>query len=316
MKKWIGLASLFLIGCQALTSLPKSNQEYIVNQKNIIETLQYLTSDELEGRNVGTVGIEKAAQYLENLLKNHGISPYFSTYRDTILRYEPISFNIVGYIEGKDPNLKNEFVILSAHYDHIGINLQAAGEDKINNGANDNASGTTILSEIAKYISRQDNKRSVMIVFFSAEEKGLLGSKHLAEKLHSQNFKLYALLNFEMMGVPMHNRPYDLYITGPKTSNMMEKINQYAGYQLVGVLPEEKKYNLFAASDNFPFYKTFDVPSQTVCSFDFQNYSYYHQPEDEFHRMDIPFITSITQKLLPVVSQIINSKPDEIQSIR
>lgn len=316
MKKLFGLATLIVVGCKSSSTLPTSvdSIRYEVKETHVIETLKYLTSDELEGRDSGSKGIEKAAQYLENQFKQSGIVPYFDTYRDTLSNYQTVSYNVVGYIEGTDPKLKNEFVILGAHYDHIGIDAKAEGEDKINNGANDNASGTTILSEIAKYIAAtKSNKRSVLICYFSAEEKGLLGARHLAEKLKAQDFPLYTMLNFEMMGVPMVNKGFDLYITGPKISNMWEKMNQFAGYNMIGVIPEEKQYNLFRASDNFPFYVTFDVPSQTVCSFDFSNYAYYHKPEDEFHLMDTKFMTSITQKLLPVVSQMINTETKEIQ---
>ena len=315
MKKWIGFAALLLVGCKStIATVAPDTSSYQVQEKNVIETLKYLTSDELEGRDSGSAGIEKAATYLETQLKQHGIRPYFSTYRDTLSNYDAISYNVVGYIEGTDPKLKNEFVVLGAHYDHIGIDPKAKGEDKINNGANDNASGTTVLSEVAKYLATaKNNKRSILVVYFSAEEKGLLGSRHLAEKLKEQNFPIYTMLNFEMLGVPMQNRGFDMYITGPKTSNMWDKMNEYAGYKMVGVIPEEKQYNLFRSSDNFPFYVAFDVPSQTVCSFDFSNYKYYHQPEDEFHLMDTQFMTSITQKLLPVVTQMINSAPNEIK---
>ena len=101
--------------------------------------MQYLASDELEGRDSGSEGIEKAALYLQNQFKENGIKPYFSTYFDTLSNYKDVSYNVVGYIEGKDKKLKNEFVILGAHYDHIGITPEVNGEDKINNGANDNA---------------------------------------------------------------------------------------------------------------------------------------------------------------------------------
>lgn len=310
MKKILFFLALAAVGCK---SPQRANTDYQVEQKNVIETLAYLTSDELEGRDSGSAGIALAADYLENQFKENGIKPYFASYRDTLSNFTPTAYNIVGYIEGKDPVLKNEFVIIGAHYDHIGRIAAVAGDD-IANGANDNASGTTMVSEIAKYLAAaNNNKRSVLIVYFSAEEKGLLGSRHLAEKLKEQNFNLYTMLNFEMLGVPM-KRDFQTFITGFKKSNMAEKLNSYAkDPSFVGFLPDELQYRLFMASDNFPFYVSFNVPSQTICTFDFKNFEYYHHVKDEFELMDTKHMTDLTNKLLPVVTQMINADTQEIK---
>lgn len=180
MKKLVLLIVLSLVGCKTVHN---TSADYKVKEADVSTTLQYLASDALEGRDSGSKGIEKAANYLEEILKKSDIKPYFASYKDTLSNFTN-AFNIVGYLEGTDPKLKNEFVILGAHYDHIGITEKGFEGDHINNGANDNASGTTILSEVAKYLGKtKNNKRSVLIVFFSAEEKGLLGAKHLAKKI-------------------------------------------------------------------------------------------------------------------------------------
>lgn len=282
-------------------------------EANVSKTLKYLTSDELEGRDSGSKGIEKASIYLENLLKENGIKPYFKTYRDTLSNFEKTSYNIVGYIEGTDPVLKNEFVIIGAHYDHIG-KISAVNGDDIANGANDNAAGTTSVSEVAKYFAQsKSNKRSLLFVFFSAEEKGLLGSKHLAAKLKQQNMNLYFMFNYEMVGVPMQNRDMLMYITGFGKSNMAAKMNEYSGDKLVGYIPAETKYMLFRASDNFPFYDEFNVPAQTVSTFDFENFQFYHQPDDEFELMDTAHITTIVNKTIPVLEKMMNAPTKEIK---
>src|SRR5690606_14204260 len=150
MKKILLFAalSLSLVACKSTstkdTSVKQQETVYEVKEANVIEKLKYLTLDELEGRDSGSKGIEKAAVYLENQFKQHNIKPYFDSYRDTLSNYKETSYNIVGLIEGTDPKLKNEYIILGAHYDPIGITPEAKGDDKINNGANDNASGTTI----------------------------------------------------------------------------------------------------------------------------------------------------------------------------
>lgn len=309
MKKIFLLLAFGLVACK---SIQTQVSNYQVSQQEISSTLAYLSSDELEGRDTGSEGIEKAAVYLENQLKKYNYKPYFTNFRDTLTTIDN-AYNVVGFLEGKDPKLKNEIVILSAHYDHIGITEKGFEGDHINNGANDNASGTTVLSEVAKYLGElNNNQRSVLIVYFSAEEKGLLGAKHLAKRLKYQNVDIYTLLNFEMLGVPM-NYNFDVFLTGFTKSNMADKLNEYAGYELVGKSEQAEKYNLFRASDNYPFYEEFKIPSHTISAFDFGNFDFYHHPKDEFQMMNIEFMTQLTQKLLPVVSEMINAPTREIQ---
>ncbi|QSB27854.1 M20/M25/M40 family metallo-hydrolase [Flavobacterium sp. CLA17] len=322
MKKLYFLLPLVLLACKSNNSAvndPSSSKvssqpveiTYKVEQTNVSDFLKYLSSDELEGRETGTKGIEKAAEFLEGFLKKNNVKPYFKTYRDTLTNFKTPAFNIVGVIEGNDPELKKEFVVLSAHYDHIGVDKNKK-EDVINNGANDDASGVTAVAEMAKYFSEtKSNKRSILIVFFAGEEKGLLGSKSLVEKLKVQKFNLYAQLNIEMIGVPM-KRDYLAYITGFDKSNMAEKINEYTGKKTIGFLPKEAEYKLFYRSDNYSFYEAFKKPCQSISTFDFENFEFYHHPSDEFKVMDIPHMTSFIQEFLPAVTQIANSKTQEI----
>lgn len=285
-------------------------------EQSISKTLLYLTSDALEGRDPArTETFNLASNYLENILKEAKIKPYFNdSYKDALTTF-PNTHNLVGFIEGTDPELKKEFVILSAHFDHIGIISPVAG-DSIANGANDNASGTTIVSEIAKALAKEKKlKRSVLVVFFSAEEKGLLGSKHLAKKLKENSFNLYAMLNLEMLGVPM-NRTYKTYLTGFHKSNMAEKLNEYAeNKNFIGKSESDLKYDLFNASDNVPFYNEFQVPCHSLSSFDFANFSYYHHVKDEFSQMDIPFMAQITKELIPVVVKLVNAPKNHISNV-
>lgn len=324
-KALIVLVGLIIVSCGAskMISTPKTILQVqenksveilaIAKEENVSKTLKFLTSDELEGRDTGSEGIEKAAVYLENLLREINIKPYFKSYRDTLSTFEKPAYNIVGYIEGTDPILKNEFVIISAHYDHIG-KIAPVNGDEIANGANDNAAGTTAVSEIAKHFAEaKSNKRSLMFVFFSGEEKGLLGSEHLAAKLKKDNFNLYCMLNYEMIGVPMLNKPELLYITGFGKSNMAAKINEYTGEKIIGFLQQELTYKLFMRSDNFSFFKVFDVPCQTVSTFDFENYEYYHHVEDEFEKMNISHMCNVINKTIPSIEKMVNSATKEIK---
>ena len=287
-------------------------RSYKVAESSVSETLKTLTTDEMQGRKSGTNGGDKAASYLVEILQKYNVKPYFKTYRDTLSNFKGTAFNVVGFIEGNDPVLKNEFIILGAHYDHIGVSKDGINGDFINNGANDDASGVTAVAELAKFFgANKTNKRSILVVFFAAEESGLLGSFHLAEKLKKQNFNLYTMLNFEMIGVPM-KADYTAFITGFSKSNMAAKINEYSGRKLVGYLPMEFQYQLFKRSDNYPFFEKFNVPSQTVCTFDFANFEYYHHVKDEFEVMNTPHMTSFIQDILPVVEKMTNAETKEI----
>jgi len=324
MRKIIYLIPLLIFGCKSATTVSEagitsdsvkdsSKISYKVEERSVSETLRALTSDAFEGREAGTEGINKAGAYLEKLLVQYKVRPYFQSYRDTLSNFKGTTFNIVGVIEGNDPALKNEFVILGAHYDHIGISKDGGvNGDIINNGANDDASGVTAVAEIAKYFGEhKTNKRSIIIAFFTAEEAGLLGSEHLSEKLKKRNLDLYSMLNFEMIGVPMR-ADHTAYITGFSKSTMAAKLNEYAGKKLVGYFPMEFQYQLFMRSDNYPFFKQFSVPCQTVCTFDFENYAYYHHVDDEFELMDTKHMTSFIQDILPVVEKMANSREKEI----
>ncbi len=321
MVKLYFLLPLVFLGCKTnlSTFTDKSSKEtlkpieiaYNVNQTEVSDFLKYLSSDELEGRETGTKGIEKAAVFLEDFLKKNNVKPYFKTYRDTLTNFKLPAFNIVGFIEGTDPELKKEFLVLSAHYDHIGLEKKKQ-EDVINNGANDDASGVTAVAQMAKYFTEtKSNKRSILIVFFAGEEKGLLGSKSLVEKLKNQNFNLYSQLNIEMIGVPM-KRDYLAYITGFDKSNMAEKINEYTGKKTIGFLPKEAEYKLFYRSDNYSFYEAFKKPCQSISTFDFENFEFYHHVSDEFKIMDIPHMTAFIQEFLPAVTKMADIPTQEI----
>ena len=316
MKKIVFFISLISFSTQAQISIVESNvvtPRYEVSAENVSTTLSFLASDDLEGREPGTKGIEKASRFLENILNENGIKPYFKTYRDTLSNYDKTTYNIVGYLEGSDSKLKKEFVIIGAHYDHIG-KIAAVNGDDIANGANDNASGTTAVTEVVKYFAKfKNNKRSILFVFFSAEEKGLLGSKHLATKLKEQNMDLYFMFNFEMIGVPMEDKGMDMYLTGFGRGNMAAKMNEYAGEKLVGFLPVEMRYMLFRASDNYPFFTEFNVPSHTVSTFDFENFEFYHQPDDEFELMNTKHMANVISKTIPVLEKMINTPAKEIK---
>ena len=316
------MATLFLMSCGSAQvaessgiespALPVS-EETFTNEERIGDMMNYLASNDLKGRDSGSEGIEMAAKYIENYFKSYRLQPYFETYRDTLSNFKKPAYNIVGIIEGNDPELKDEFILIGAHYDHIGT-IKPENGDFIANGANDNASGTSTVLELARFFGTQrTNKRSLIFALFSAEEKGLLGSKHLAKKLKEQDLNLYTMLNFEMTGVPLKGKDYLMYITGYDMSNLAEVSNKYAKEKLVGFLPTAKEFNLYQRSDNYPFHEEFEVPSHTFCTFDFTNFNHYHKVGDEPDLMDFGHMATLVNKTIPVLEGIINAPIQEIK---
>ncbi|MBB1138623.1 M28 family metallopeptidase [Myroides sp. WP-1] len=309
VKYFSFLVAIVATSCSVSSNLPNESQVEVSSVK-INTSLNYLASDELLGRDSGHEGNVKAATYLAKELKEYGIQPYYESYEDKLTAVEN-TWNVVGVIPGSDSKLKNEIVVLGAHYDHIGIQKPIAG-DSIANGANDNASGVSVLLELARNLSQKDLKRTVVVCFFTAEELGLLGSEHLAKRLKNENANVVLMLNFEMLGVPM-KREYTTFITGYDQSNLAEKINALAGEPLAGRFEDAEKMKLFMRSDNYPFYQAYKIPSQTFSSSDFENFIYYHHVKDEAHLMDVPFMTELTKKFVPVVEKLINLPSGEIR---
>ncbi len=321
MKRYLYIVfvSILFINCKQITSAqPQVEEEKALTVETIKvsyvkDIMSFLASDELGGRDTGSEGLEKAAQFIEEEFKKHGVAPYFETYRDVFDAKGTETFNVVGYLEGTDKSLANEFIIVGAHFDHIGTGKDVNG-DTIANGANDNAAGSTAVISLAKQFAQlKNNKRSLLFVLFGAEERGLLGSAHLAEVLKKKNIELYTMVNFEMIGVPLNEKTYKAYITGFEMSNMAKKMNEYAGAELIGYLEKAKEFQLFRRSDNYPFYKQFQVPCQTISTFDFTNYNYYHHVDDEVSEINFEFMAALINDCMPVLKKIANTADKEIK---
>ncbi|NRB83200.1 MAG: M28 family peptidase [Winogradskyella sp.] len=289
-----------------------SPERITIMPSDIHMSMEYLASDELEGRATGTEGIEKAAVFIEDYFKKNNIKPYFETYRDSFLLGEITGYNVVGMIEGNDPVLKNEFIILGGHYDHIGKGKTVAS-DSIANGANDDASGTIAAMEIGRYFSKsKSNKRSILITLYSAEEMGLKGSAHLARRLKETGLDAYTMLNFEMIGVPRAEDKSMAYMSGYHRSNFAPLLNKYAGEEVVGFFPKAKEFQLFFRSDNYPFFEEFKMPAHAISTFDFTNFEYYHHVDDEADKMDYDHMSNFINKMIPALEGIMNANEKEV----
>ena len=275
------------------------------NIKEIQTQLEVLASDEFQGRETGSKGLEKAADYIESFFITQDIKPYYESYKDTFYLKDKVAYNVIAYIKGSDPYLKREPIIIGAHYDHIGLKKAIDG-DSIANGANDNISGTVGVMQLAKRLKDSIPKRPIMFVLFDAEEQGLKGSTYLSEKLKSEDIEPYVIFNIEMIGVPMPDKPQQAYLTGYEKSNFAELFNDYAKSDALVFSPQAQKYQLFKRSDNFPFYKSFNIPAHSVSSFDFTNFEYYHHVKDEAELQDAEHINALVKVWIKPILEIAN----------
>ena len=172
--------------------------------------LSFIASDLLEGRNTPSRGLDLAAEYIAAQFRRAGLEPlgddgYFQTTTFTLRNAPdaPIkSRNVVGLLRGSDPVLKETYVIVSAHYDHVGVREQAEGPDKIFNGANDDGSGTVTVIELASALAqlKPRPRRSILFIAFTGEEKGLLGSRYYGAHPLVPLEKTVAQVNLEHVG--------------------------------------------------------------------------------------------------------------------
>ncbi len=336
MRKLVYVALCLLYGCGTVAPViptPPKQPKVLTDQKpdptkpqitvvlpdidkmlSVEATLNFLAADELQGRATGSLGIETAAQFIEARFERAGVQPFYSTYRDNFDVGGQDAFNILGMVEGQDEQLKKEVIIIGAHYDHIGQGRKNLVNDSIANGANDNASGTTAVLSLADHFAKaKNNKRTLLFALFSAEEKGLLGSKHMADRLKKVGISLYTMFNIEMIGVPMQNKDHLVYLSGFSKSNLAQKFNEYTGTKTIGFLPKAAEFQLFMRSDNYPFFQQFNVPAHTISSFDFTNFDHYHGVDDEAELMDIDHMERVINQIIPGIEQMTNSSTQEIK---
>jgi len=276
------LPIIILSSCSTKTITLKEVQEFIKVEETR-DILFTIASDEMKGRESSNGGYQMAADFVTNFFEENGIEPFYPAYKDSLQTKEVWSYNLVGRVGSFDN--EKPTILIGAHLDHIGVN-EENHEDPIFNGANDNASGSTAVLQIAEFLATKEWNQNIIVALFADEEKGLRGAAHLAERLKQEGVLLAYMVNFEMLGATLTTGENQVYMTGYNLSDMPEKMNTYAP-EFVQFLPEAKQYNLFRRSDNYSFYKIHNIPAQTLSTFDFKNYDYYHMAGDESERLDV-----------------------------
>ncbi|MCP4213582.1 MAG: M28 family peptidase [bacterium] len=194
--------------------------------------------------------------------------------------------NIIFKVEGSDPQLKNEYVVLGAHYDHLGVDKGG----RVNGGANDNASGSSLVMELARAFQKMETKpkRSLLFILFTGEEKGLLGSRYFVDHPVIPLENVIAMFNFDMMA---RNANDQLTVVGkyqfPKLFNIINGVNKKTSRFTINFSEESSIKN----SDHFPFLRA-QVPCLFFAAGSFPEY---HSPDDTVERLSGEKLEKISQ---------------------
>src|SRR5450432_323541 len=223
--------------------------------------------------------------------------------------------NVMGWVEGRDPQLKNQFVVLSAHYDHIGVasepKMVDGKLDSIYNGARDNAIGTTAVINAARYFALHPAKRSVLFITFTGEEMGLLGSKYFAAHPTIALEKLVFNLNIDNGGVNDSSQINVIGLGRTSADNDLGKACLAYGLTLKGDPAPEM--NLFDRSDNVSLAaKGIPAPSygMGVKQVDESIMRYYHQLGDEIGNIDLRYVVKYMKSYI-LAAQYIADNPTQ-----
>lgn len=257
------------------------------------------------------LGNEMTIDSLEKLMITGGKPYQFKlnskvTATTSLVHNDVTTYNIIGILEGSDPVLKDEFVVIGAHYDHLGMGGQGSGSrmpDTIaaHIGADDNASGTTGVMELAALLSKNQIqlKRSVLFVLFGAEEMGLLGSRHFVKNLPVSKEKVVAMLNLDMIGRLNEKNAVAVGGTGTakEIDSLLTNIAKKGNLQL-SFSPEG-----FGASDHASFYAE-NIP---VMFFSTGAHSDYHTPLDSPDKINYEGMIQVLELVGDVAIAIANS---------
>ena len=284
-----------------------------ISEKYVKQHIYTLSNDSMQGRKAGTDGIEKAAKYIENEFKRIGLKSFNSdSFRQEFRFVNPRSSNselltlsnVIGLLEGS--KMKNEYVIISAHYDHLGKKDVGEG-DLIFNGANDNASGVAAVLMLAEYFKKANiNKRSLLFVAFTAEEMGLVGSNYFGKTISPDS--IIAGINIEMIGKESPFGPNSAWLTGFERSNFGTIIQKNLSGSNYKLYPDPyNNYRLFFRSDNASLARL-GIPAHTFSTSPMDKDLDYHKVTDEARTLNIETITQTIKAIAIGTESIITGE--------
>ncbi len=306
MKKVIFVCILILSGLSI-----NAQNSFLVTSAELSEWAHYLASDEMRGRGNGSPEMEIASKFIQKQFEKAGLKPapgmdgYIQEFSFESRRGGTIDErNVIGYLEGSDPVLKNEFLIYSSHFDHIGVGRIVDG-DSIYNGANDNVAGTATIMGLAHSFQRSGKKpkRSMLFIAFAGEELGMKGSTAFFNEGPIPHDKIFLDMNMEMTGHCTLLGEERYYITGPGFTNfdeLLDKYNKQTSWKRVDTVKSAD--GLMFASDNVVFAinregekAELNIPAHTLCTHGGE--PHIHRPNDEPQFMNYDNMASLVDYL-------------------
>ena len=272
-------------------SLPLSAQR----QDDMRQTVEYLASQELGGRYPGTAGDTLASEFIVDKLRSLKLKPVVKAKKEKGFYHdftygkeekERTTHNIIAVLPGRDKRLKNEYIVVGSHYDHLGLGGQGSGSRRpdtlgVHPGADDNASGDAVVLELAKYFKKVRSPRSIIFMFFGAEEQGLIGSKNFLEWMKQDDDKrinlpqnkngIVAMVNLDMVG---RMRDQALSVSGTGTSSKFKVMAERVAEQThltITCIPDG-----YGPSDHASFVAV-DIPVLFLTT---GGHMEYHTPDD------------------------------------
>ena len=299
----LALVLLFLIGSGSISAQK-------ISEKQMKKDVEYLASDELEGRDTGSKGEALAAEYVAGRFKSLGLEAkgtdgYYQTFTFTPQKNphstseekpkEQTGKNVVGYIDNGAPTT----IVIGAHFDHLGFGGKGSGststeEGQIHNGADDNASGVAMLLQLAANLKKLKEKsnNNYLFIAFSGEEKGLFGSNFYSKNPTIELKRVNYMINMDMVG--RLNKEKDLAVygvgTSPNLKSFLETNNSYNFdliYEESGVGP----------SDHTSFYLQ-DIP---VLHFFTGQHEDYHKPTDDADKINYKGMVEIASYIYDLI---------------
>jgi hypothetical protein len=293
---------IYLTGC-----------EQTAKQESAIKLLQndidFLASDQLEGRETGTEGAVQAAKFLAKRFEEIGLEPkgtdgYFQEFSFSP-RINPhvapsddstkiTARNVIGFIDNKAPNT----IILGAHFDHLGYgdeNSLYKGDSSIHNGADDNASGVAAMLLLAEELSGRNINNNYLFIGFSGEEKGLFGSNYYSKNPTIDLEKVNYMINMDMVG--RLNEENALAINGTGTSPSWNEVVDDIGIDTLKLITSESG---IGPSDHTSFYLK-DIP---VLHFFTGQHEDYHKPSDDADKINYEGIYVVTAYIDSLITRL------------
>jgi Zn-dependent M28 family amino/carboxypeptidase len=319
---WVIFKKNFAPNEQQIESKPEIKEYTFEDAINSIKledckrTMGYLASDELEGRMSGKKGNVLAAEFIKKELENYGlktINQKFSIKRTNNGPKKEVgndyTENVYGYIIGRD--LPNEVVVVGAHFDHIGYGPRYSRVNKvdIHNGADDNASGTVAVLEVAEAFARLNPKRTVVFQFYSAEEMGLIGSRYYCDNptfpLNSPNIQNHvAMINLDMVG----HLDSKFIVSQPRGLNLFAVVDE-----LSESYPFAKKVLAKRGGSDHVSFNNKKIPTLFIHT---GSHKHYHTPTDDIETINFKGLEQIAKYTFELTWNLSNKdKPDAKEAL-